>query len=588
LKRIACAIFAIALLVGSGWAEDSSEDRWILVRTAHLEVYSDASGERARAAVQWLERLHAFFDESGLRLPSGRIVRVIGFGSAKAYADYRLTATSDAYYLGTDTRDYIVIPLAGGSAFTIAAHEYAHAQLRASGLKLPLWMIEGLADVFSTVRISKVDCYIGGPLPGRLQILKRTGWLTWDRVLAMKPANLESDRDTAALFYAQSWALTQMLALSSQYAPGFRALLFKLDAGVPAREALQQTYGKSLDNIAVDLREFVEKQRFEQVRLPSVLPEQASVETRILSNSESGMVLADLLMASGRLDRAEAMYRKIAQQQPRNAEVWAALGSIEWRKGDGALAQAAWKRAMEYGATDAKLCFRYAQLADDAGVAADEIRSALQRAVTLAPDFDDAHYKLALLESNAGRYEAAVHELKSMRDVSAGRGYAYWSTMSYALNELEKREEAKAAATNALEFARTSEEREHAMQLAYTAETDLSVQFTRDASGRVQMITTRVPHGADRNPFIEPGDRMQRSEGRLKLINCSGGRATGVVIESASGTVQLSIADPNHVQMRNAPPSFVCGEQTPRAVIVDYAAATSVGAQGLVRAIEFR
>ena len=49
---------------------------------------------------------------------------------------------------------------------------------------------------------------------------------------------------------------------------------------------------------------------------------------------------------------------------------------------------------------------------------AGDIRPALERAVALEPDFDDAHYQLALLEKNAGHYEAAIREFHAMRIVA--------------------------------------------------------------------------------------------------------------------------------------------------------------------------
>ena len=80
--------------------------------------------------------------------------------------------------------------------------------------------------------------------------------------------------------------------------------------------------------------------------------------------------------------------------------------------------------------------------------------------------------------------------------------------MADAANELGKRDEAIAAAQKAVEHASTSgRARAVAAQLAYVAQTDLAVEFSRDANGRTQMVTTRIPHNASNwNPFIEPGD----------------------------------------------------------------------------------
>lgn len=89
-------------------------------------------------------------------------VRVIGFRSASEYNAFRLRPTADAYYIGTESRDYIVMPALGTNEFPVAAHEYAHLVLRASGLRLPPWLNEGLAEYFSTVRIGRRGWEIAG------------------------------------------------------------------------------------------------------------------------------------------------------------------------------------------------------------------------------------------------------------------------------------------------------------------------------------------------------------------------------------------------------------------------------------------
>lgn len=71
--------------------------------------------------------------------------------------------------------------------------------------------------------------------------------------------------------------------------------------------------------------------------------------------------------------------------------------------------------------------------------------------------------------------------------MSAERAYGYWSAMTSALTETDQRTEAKEAAanaTNALESA-------SAVRLAYAAETDLTVRFSRDANGNLEMVTAR-------------------------------------------------------------------------------------------------
>lgn len=229
-------------------------------------------------------------------------------------------------------------------------------------------------------------------------------------------------------------------------------------------------------------------------------------------------------------------------------------------------------------------------LAQEAGLPENQILPALKRAVALQPDFDDAHYMLALIEKNAGHSEAALTHLLAMQNISSRRRFAYWSALADALLDIGRREECRGAAMQAYEHAATAAEREHALQLTYMAGTELAVQFTRDPDGRAQLTTTRAPRGApDWNPFVESGDRMQRVDGTLKEIDCAGD-ITRFALTTAGGALTLLMRDPSRVQLRNAPGGsfeFTCGPQAESRITVEYAAPEPPEGEGLLRAIEF-
>ncbi len=108
------------------------------------------------------------------------------------------------------------------------------------------------------------------------------------------------------------------------------------------------------------------------------------------------------------------------------------------RQGNTAAAVSAWKRALELGIADADLCFRYAALADERGLPA---RDALLRAIALRPEFDDARFKLALLEKNSGHAAEAIVQLQAMRKAGDLRAFAYWSAIADAYLDLNRRAE---------------------------------------------------------------------------------------------------------------------------------------------------
>lgn len=562
---------------------------WRLVRSEHFEIYAQASDQSARAILTWYEQLRAFFlQQSGWKNQSSNPVRVIVFASESEYQPYRLRATSDAYYVGSLDQDYIVMAGADPPDFATAAHEYAHLVLRASSLQLPPWLTEGLAELYSTLRMDDRGTELGGPLPARLDALRRRAWMPLADLTALSVASLQqAERSTVDLFYAESWALTGMLALSPTYAAGFQQLIARSGASLLSLEVLTKHYGKSADAIAGDLRVWVDQRAASSVQLARVSPESGAVEISDVPPLVPRVLLAQLLLTAGEFDRAEALFHALADALPDSAEVSAALGLIALHKGDSERARLGWKRAMDQGITDAKLCYHYAILADQGGLSPDDIRPALERAVALQPDFDDAHYQLALIEKNAGRYEAALQQFHAMRVVADARAYAYWLALADTFNELGRREEAQSAGGHAADHATTAAERARAAQQTYIAQTDLGVQFARDPSGHLQLKTTRMPHQtADWNPFIEPGDDVQRLQGRLREIDC--GKTTTIRVEAAGKLITLAIPDLQHVQMRHAPPEFTCGPQTPTPVTIEFAHARSGNAEGIVRGMDFQ
>jgi hypothetical protein len=176
-----------------------------------------------------------------------------------------------------------------------------------------------------------------------------------------------------------------------------------------------------------------------------------------------------------------------------------------------------------------------------------------------------------------------------MTAVPPARAFAYWSTLSYVEDQLDHHEAAAKAADAAERFAATDADRSHARELAYIARTEVRMRVSIDAIGRREMVTTRVPRGtADWNPFVQPGDAMRSTEGKLSEVVCDDGRLSGIVIRGRDGVMRLAISDPDLVLVLNGPSQFMCGVQpNARSVLADYAASATNSALGTVRGIRF-
>lgn len=235
-----------------------AQPKWKKASSEHFELYTTAADGQARRTLRYYEGLHAFFTEIvGDAEPSSKVV-IVGFRNQRDYEPYQPNDFTKAYYLGGYQRDYIVMSELTPEVLPTAAHEYFHAAAHRAGLRLPLWLSEGLAALYSTLVERGDRMLMGNLICDRMEVLNRGIWLPLEEVLAAQHGSEHLDRRyEAGVLYAQSWALVHMLSLSEEFQPRFGDLLHAVLDGVEPAAAFGSVYGLSLIEVEERLRAYL-------------------------------------------------------------------------------------------------------------------------------------------------------------------------------------------------------------------------------------------------------------------------------------------------------------------------------------------
>jgi len=392
-------------------------DRWIEVRTANFILFSNANERMTRAAGSNLEQLRLVLGSlfGDMKLTSPVPTYIFVFDHPKTFAPYSLTYEGKTKELGGYFNPG---PLANNVAIvgsqysrdvsSIIYHEYIHYVLNTNQAELPLWLNEGLAELYSTFDVEDGLASIGYPVENHLRWLRNNQLIPMAELVAMdhdSPSYNEGHR--RGVFYAQSWALTHMLVMGSSESPS-RATVYAnlLRQGVDDEDAFRRAMGGTYKEIEKELNHYVRGRRFSYSKLP--VTELAST-----SSTVEEMVYPDVLtrlgglltaLGSDRFDFAAAHFSAALRIDEDFGPAIAGLGRLDEAAGRDQAALARYRRAAELAPEDFMInyllgdaLFRQyesAESTEEKTALADQARAALRRAAVLRPSFAEAWAKL--------------------------------------------------------------------------------------------------------------------------------------------------------------------------------------------------
>ena len=413
-------------------------DPWLRIRSAHFELFTTAGDRAGRDMVRHFEQVRGFFLQVfGLQSTDGRPVRIIAFHSEKEFQPYRPSEVATAFYHSGTEHDYIVISSTDSEHYQVATHEYTHLLVAQAGGTVPLWLNEGLSELYSTLGQDGDKVLVGLPPQGRGRLLLEERWIPLETLISVDHGSpLYNERSRAGMFYSESWALVHMLNLDHQYRPHLAALLDALKTS-DSVAAFQRAYGKSPAQVQADLQEYASRETLHGMSFK--VPLEKSVESPEIE-PHSGMLarlaLAEMLAEyPGKIAQAGEMYALLARDDPQRWEVQAALGRFAWRERHNQDAVTHFARAAELGASDPQMFLDYARALAVAAHAEDSVK-ALRTAIHFDPSLKEAHYDLGLALLRASSWREAMAELQLARPLKPQQASRYFYGMAYAAYRL--------------------------------------------------------------------------------------------------------------------------------------------------------
>jgi tetratricopeptide (TPR) repeat protein len=409
---VAAAVFAVLLAP----AKAAKDETWLRVAAPEFSLVTSLPEKEAAAWAgefsQYISELRNLVKVQG-KLPP---LTVAVLSRDRAFDEYRPLDEKGkpqpvaGFFLRHNS--WAVAGLAGVSASEeirrIIFHEGVHWFLSGLDRTNPVWVEEGLAEVFSTFAVTKKTVEWGHALGEHVDLLRDEGLMPTAKLLNVGRSELFRDTtDHTGIVYAQSWITVHFL-LFGENSQVPRTALFDFltltNDGTPAEAAFSKAVGSDLATFDRRLKEYLRSGRYFIRHKPVEVREGLRAEKA--APVEVAQALGRLALAGHRWEKALAFARDSVAAAPDDPRSFELLGLARLESGDAAGGLKAFTVAVEKGSEDFQPYFALAVAAFEAAgengetsaltpAKAREIADRYEQAINLAPRFLTSYQNLA-------------------------------------------------------------------------------------------------------------------------------------------------------------------------------------------------
>lgn len=428
--------------IGTGRAQTDAvplvQRPWFETKTAHFNIYSCGNGLAVNRLAGRLEQFcEAYSMLAGKAAVASPPTVVMAFPDQMDMRPFLPLYNGQpgniaGFFTRGSDENLIVLALPGAEAGTdgmnVIFHEYAHLLFRRNDRIWPLWLKEGMAEIYSTFQTEGTTALIARPIDHHLQLLEREPFMPLHDLFAVTHDSPQyNERTMQGIFYAESWLLTHyLMTADTPYRARFGRYTELLQAGENPEAAFTNALGVSLPEMEGLLHQYLAAGQFAPMALPlkSALSGAVYVTRSAVTPVAVYFRLGDELMRIGREDTAQEYFDRAKRLAPKSPLPYEGLGLLAADRNQTSDSLADLTTALQLNSTSFLAHYMYArekyQLTSDgqnryhtlSGDQAAEIQTELERSIGLMPDFGPAHELLGFFDMVQGDDYSAREQLE--------------------------------------------------------------------------------------------------------------------------------------------------------------------------------
>ncbi len=589
----------VCVILAANYSTFAQNSVWLRVQSKNFQLVGDADDASLRRTAAKLEQFRYVFAQlfPQMKFNSPIPTRVVVFKDKKTFDQFKPIEWAAGFFQPDEDINYIVLSADGGETgnFQTIFHEYTHFLVDNSmgRANIPPWFNEGIAEYYEQFLIeNNQKVTLGAAHAGNLQVLRRGEIIPFETFFATDYYTLhKQSKESAQLFYAQSWAVLHYLLQGGGAArrAQFDQFVESLMRGTKAKDAFRQAFQTEFATLETELRKYVAQTDFSATVVPfrEKLIFDADMKTFPVSESEAKAFQGDLLYHTRRLDEAERFLSEALALDANSSIANTSLGLVKMKQKKFSEAKIYLEKAILLDSQNYLAFYSYASAISresmtELGFAsnyeradAEKIRANLRRAIALNPDFAESYNLYAFvsiirneeIDSSIAMIKKALeiapgNQWYAMRlaelymrkdDFSGARALAQKIALTASEDRLKVYAENSVRMINALEaqfnYARNYRKRPDPEEVTEIPMSDEEIARRRERALIESLNTTLRRANPDEKRFL----------GRLTNIEC---REKQVIfsISADDGVLQLTTASLENLRLISFEPEFVNSE----------------------------